>query len=118
MLRLPGSDFPQLCDPTCDDTDFDAEIQHGQAELARRQEAEKERIRQDERDRIEKENLLKTQQAEKAEADRVAKMGDKEKWTEWTTTIKSTAPAMSTKEGKKDVENILDMIKRTFNNFQ
>jgi hypothetical protein len=106
-LMLPGFTQPQLCDPTCDDHDFEAAVAAGQAELARREAAHQEQLRIEAeaaaRVRLEAEQAA----AAKAEEERVAKMGDAEKWTAWVAQIQSTAPVMKSDEYMDKVDKVL-----------
>lgn len=75
-------------------------VTDGNCELDRRKQAEEERIRQQERERLEAERVA----AEKREAERVAALGDVDKWNEWIEAIKASAPTMTSAIGKQAVD--------------
>jgi len=75
-------------------------VTDGNCELDRRKQDEEERIRQQERERLEAERVA----AEKREAERVAALGDVDRWNEWVAAIKASAPAMTSAIGKQAVD--------------
>jgi hypothetical protein len=107
-LILPGFTQPQLCDPTCDDHDFEAAVAAGQAELARREVARQETLRQEAeaaaRERLQQEQAA----AAKAEEERVAKMGDAERWDSWVKFVIDSAPKMESEAYMARVRNVIE----------
>ena len=83
-------------------------IEDGQAELARREAARQETLRQEAeaaaRKRIEEEAARKEQE----EAERQAKMGDAEKWQEFVRAVASAAPNMSSAIGQHAVKRVIE----------
>lgn len=83
-------------------------VEDGQAELARREAARQEQLRQEAEAAARARFEARAAEAAIAEAERVSRMGDAEKWEEFVRAVASAAPKMSSAIGQHAVKRVIE----------